>query len=124
MHGLIPGAPARAVAANCLTDAHRLDRALSDNPTTVADRVTRGLPGGEQQRRRNVILRALLNRLARLQVPGDTNGKHNQNRDDSDQLMRAFTGILADRNRACGRRDHSSRKYSPPNPPTFLSVIV
>ena len=54
MHGLIPGALARAVAANRLTGAYRLDRASSDNPATVADRVSRGLPGGEQQRRRNI----------------------------------------------------------------------
>ena len=46
-------------AANRLTGTYRLDQARSDNPATVADRVTRGLPGGEQQRRRNVILRRL-----------------------------------------------------------------
>jgi hypothetical protein len=60
MHGLIPSALTRAVAANRLTGAYRLDRARSDNPATVADRMSRGLPGGEQQRRSNVILRALL----------------------------------------------------------------
>jgi hypothetical protein len=54
MHGLIPCAPARAVAANRLTGAYRLDQARSDNPATVADRVSRVLPGGEQQRRRNI----------------------------------------------------------------------
>jgi hypothetical protein len=54
MHGLFLGAPARAVAANRLTGAHRLDQARSDNPATVADRVSRVLPGGEQQRRRNI----------------------------------------------------------------------
>ena len=47
-------------AANRLTGTYRLDQSRSDNPATVADRVTRGLPGGEQQRRHNVILRALL----------------------------------------------------------------
>src|SRR4030095_11258775 len=41
-------------AANRLTGTYRLDQALSDNPATVADRVTRGLPGGEQQRHRDV----------------------------------------------------------------------
>ena len=46
-------------AANRLTGAYRLDQARSDNPATVADRVSRGLPGGEQQRRRDVILRRL-----------------------------------------------------------------
>jgi hypothetical protein len=46
-------------AANRLTGTYRLDQARSDNPATVADRVTRGLPGGEQQRRRNMILRRL-----------------------------------------------------------------
>jgi YmgG-like glycine-zipper protein len=46
-------------AANRLTGTYRLDQARSDNPATVADRVTRGLSGGEQQRRRNVILRRL-----------------------------------------------------------------
>ena len=59
MHGLIPSAPARAIAANRLTGAYRLDQARSDNPATIADRVTRGLPGAEQQRRRNAILRRL-----------------------------------------------------------------
>jgi len=54
MIGLIPSAPARAVAANRLTGAYRLDQARSDNPATVADRGARGLPGGEQQRRRNI----------------------------------------------------------------------
>ena len=33
--------------------------ARSDNPATVADRVTRNLPSGDQQRLRNVILRRL-----------------------------------------------------------------
>ena len=47
-------------AANRLTGAYRLDQARSDNPATVADRMSRGLPGGEQQRRHNVILRSLL----------------------------------------------------------------
>ena len=60
MHGLIPNALAKAVAANRLTGAYRLDQARSDNPATVADRMSRGLPGGERQRRRNVILRSLL----------------------------------------------------------------
>ena len=46
-------------AANRLTGAYRLDQSRSDNPATVADRVSRGLPGGEQQRRHNVILRRL-----------------------------------------------------------------
>ena len=46
-------------AANRLTGAYRLDQARCDDPATVADRVTRGLPGGEQQRRHNVILRRL-----------------------------------------------------------------
>ena len=46
-------------AANRLTGAYRLDQSRSDNPATVADRVSRGLPGGERQRRRNVILRRL-----------------------------------------------------------------
>ena len=46
-------------AANRLTGTYRLDLTRSDNPATVADRVTRGLPGGEQQRRRNVLLRRL-----------------------------------------------------------------
>ena len=45
-----------AVAANRLTGAYRLDQARSDNPATVADRVSRGLPGGEQQRRRKCDL--------------------------------------------------------------------
>jgi hypothetical protein len=45
--------------ANRLTGTYRLNQARSDNPETVVDRVTRGLPGGEQQRRRNVILRRL-----------------------------------------------------------------
>jgi hypothetical protein len=46
-------------AANRLTGTYRLDQARSDNAATVADRVTRGLPGGEQQRRRDPILRRL-----------------------------------------------------------------
>lgn len=46
-------------AAQHLTGTYRLDQARSDNPETIADRVTRGLSGGEQQRRRNVILRRL-----------------------------------------------------------------
>ncbi len=47
-------------AANRLTGTYRLNQARSDNPATVADRVTRGLPGGgEQQRRRNMLLRRL-----------------------------------------------------------------
>jgi len=37
-------------AANRLTGAYRLDQARCDDPATVADRVTRGLPGGEHQR--------------------------------------------------------------------------
>jgi hypothetical protein len=44
---------------NRLTGAYRINQSRSDNPATVANRVTRGLPGGEQQRRRNVILRRL-----------------------------------------------------------------
>jgi hypothetical protein len=43
-------------AANRLTGTYRLDQARSDNPATVADRVSRGLPGGEQQRRRKCDL--------------------------------------------------------------------
>ena len=46
-------------AAQRLTGTYRLDQARSDNPETIVDRVTRGLPSGEQQRRRNMILRRL-----------------------------------------------------------------
>ncbi len=54
-----PRAGQGGYATNRLTGTYRLDQARSDNPATVADRVTRGLPGGEQQRRRNTILRRL-----------------------------------------------------------------
>ncbi len=44
---------------NRLTGTYRLNQSRSDNPTTIANRVTRNLPGGEQQRRRNGLLRRL-----------------------------------------------------------------
>jgi len=44
---------------NRLTGAYRLDQARSDNPATIADRVTRGLQGREQQRLRNAVIRRL-----------------------------------------------------------------
>ena len=43
---------------NRLTGTYRLNQARSDDPATVADRVTRNL-GGEQQRLRNAVLRRL-----------------------------------------------------------------
>lgn len=45
-------------AANRLTGTYRLNQARSDNPKTIVDRIT-NLPGGEQQRRRNTLLRRL-----------------------------------------------------------------
>lgn len=44
---------------NRLTGTYRLNQARSDNPSTIAERVTRNLPGGEQQRLRNAVLRRL-----------------------------------------------------------------
>jgi hypothetical protein len=44
---------------NRLTGTYRLNQARSDNPATVADRVTGNLPGKDQQRFRNAILRRL-----------------------------------------------------------------
>ena len=44
---------------NRLTGTYRLNQSRSDNPTTIAERVTRNLPGGEQQRLRNAVLRRL-----------------------------------------------------------------
>ena len=44
---------------NRLTGTYRLNSSRSDNPATVADRVTKNLQGGEQQRLRNVISRRL-----------------------------------------------------------------
>ncbi len=46
-------------AANRLTGTYRLNQARSDNPTTIADRVTRTLPSGQQQRLRNTLMRRL-----------------------------------------------------------------
>ena len=46
-------------AANRLTGTYRLNQSRSDNPATVADRVARNLPGGEQQRLRNSVMRRL-----------------------------------------------------------------
>jgi hypothetical protein len=44
---------------NRLTGTYRLDQSRSDNPATIADRVSRGLQGGEQQRLRNAVIRRL-----------------------------------------------------------------
>ena len=46
-------------AAHRLTGTYHLNQTHSDNPATIADRVTRNLPGGQQQRRRNTIMRRL-----------------------------------------------------------------
>lgn len=44
---------------NRLTGTYRLNQSRSDNPAAVADRVTRGLPGEEQERLRNIVIRRL-----------------------------------------------------------------
>jgi hypothetical protein len=44
---------------NRLTGAYRLNQSRSDNPATVADRVSRNLPGGDRQRLRNSVMRRL-----------------------------------------------------------------
>ncbi|HEX4951040.1 MAG TPA: DUF3011 domain-containing protein [Blastocatellia bacterium] len=44
---------------NHLTGTYRLNQARSDNPSTIAERVTQNLIGGEQQRLRNAVLRRL-----------------------------------------------------------------
>ena len=48
-----------SAVTNRLTGTYRLNPSRSDNPATVADRVTRNLQGGEQQRLRNGISRRL-----------------------------------------------------------------
>lgn len=45
--------------ANRLTGTYRLNQGRSDNPATIAERVTRNLPGDAQQRLRNAVLRRL-----------------------------------------------------------------
>ena len=49
----------RSVVTNRLTGTYRLNQARSDNAATTADRVTRNLPAGEQQRLRNAVMRRL-----------------------------------------------------------------
>ena len=44
---------------NRLTGTYRLNQSRSDNPGTVADRVTRNLARGDQQRLRNAVMRRL-----------------------------------------------------------------
>lgn len=46
-------------STNRLTGTYRLNQSRSDNPTTTADRVTRNLPSGEQQRLRDAVTRRL-----------------------------------------------------------------
>jgi hypothetical protein len=45
--------------ANRLTGTYRLNQSRSDNPSEAIDRVTRGLPDGEQQRLRYTLARRL-----------------------------------------------------------------
>jgi Protein of unknown function (DUF3011)/YMGG-like Gly-zipper len=47
------------VTSSRLTGTYRLNQSRSDNPATVADRVARNLPGGDQQRLRNSVMRRL-----------------------------------------------------------------
>jgi outer membrane lipoprotein SlyB len=49
----------RSPVTNRLTGTYRLNEARSDNAATMADRVTRDLPGRDQQRLRNTIMRRL-----------------------------------------------------------------
>jgi hypothetical protein len=49
----------RGRPANALTGSYRLNPNLSDNAAALADQATRGLPGRDQQRLRNIILRRL-----------------------------------------------------------------
>jgi len=44
---------------NRLTGTYRLNQSRSDNPGVAVDRVTRSLPGGEQQRLRSAVMRRL-----------------------------------------------------------------
>lgn len=53
------GRSSGSYVTNRLTGTYRLNQARSDSPTMIADRVTRNLQGGEQQRLRNSILRRL-----------------------------------------------------------------
>jgi hypothetical protein len=53
------GSSGSGSVTNRLTGTYRLNSSRSDNPATVADRVTQNLQGGEQQRLRNVISRRL-----------------------------------------------------------------
>ncbi len=53
------GSSGSSYVANRLTGTYRLNQARSDNPATIADRVTRNLPGGEQQRLRNAVMQRL-----------------------------------------------------------------
>ena len=49
----------RRAVTNRLTGTYRLNPARSDNAETTADRVTRDLPGRDQQRLRNAVMRRL-----------------------------------------------------------------
>jgi len=49
----------RNAVVNRLTGTYRLDHARSDNAETTADRVTRDLPGRDQQRLRNAVMQRL-----------------------------------------------------------------
>ena len=49
----------RMPVTNRLTGTYRLNQARSDNVATTADRVTRNLPAGEQQRLRYAVMRRL-----------------------------------------------------------------
>jgi len=49
----------RNAVVNRLTGTYRLDHARSDNAATTADRVTRDLPGRDQQRLRNAVMQRL-----------------------------------------------------------------
>lgn len=49
----------RSAVTNRLTGTYRLNPARSDNAATTADRVTRDLPGRDQQRLRNAVMQRL-----------------------------------------------------------------
>ena len=99
--------------ANRLTGTYRLDPGRSDDPGTIAERATRGLPRGEQQRLRNALVRRLeapeslvLERIGRTitmassqarPVTFEADGREQSERSRNGRSMRTSARLAGDR---------------------------